>query len=131
MKTARLSVALCVVFLLGACTTTTERLQRYAGQDIREVMVDYGEPGNAFDMPDGLRAFQWIVHSSYTTPTHVSTHRVLRNKKDPDSWITSNVTIHGGDVVESSCLYTLLAHWDEQRQGWIVSSNHKPRVSCQ
>ncbi len=127
----KLVAGLAMALLLGGCATPGEQFKRYAGQDVREVMLDYGKPDNAFDMPDGQRAFQWVINRSYTTPTQVVTTRTPRSRENPDDWVSSNTTIFGGELVESTCLYTLLASWDEGRQRWLVSRERSPRVSCQ
>ena len=43
----------------------SEIMKGYVGRPVQDVMLDYGAPTNAFDMGDGRRAFQWIIHSSY------------------------------------------------------------------
>ena len=60
-----------VVALLTGCAS--QIMQGYVGKDVREVMLDYGAPANAFDMGDGRRAFQWVIGSSYTTPVSAKT----------------------------------------------------------
>ena len=59
-----------LLVILSGCAS--QIMQRYIGQDAREVVVDYGPPANAMDMGDGRRAFQWVMDSSYTTPTTTS-----------------------------------------------------------
>ncbi len=125
-----------IQFVVAAVAATvitgcvTDRFKTYSGSDIRDVMIDYGPPDSAFDLEGGWRAFQWIVHNSYTTPTHITTHRTLTNPKDYDSWISRRSTIVGGETVSNSCLYTLFATWEEARKTWIVSNERQPRTSC-
>ena len=44
------------ILILSGCAS--QIMNSYVGNDVREVMVDYGTPANAFDMGDGRRAFQ-------------------------------------------------------------------------
>ena len=114
--------------LLAGCMAN--QFSQYAGQDIREVMIDYGEPVNAFDMPDGTRAFQWVLNNSYQTPTEIVSHRNLDDQNDPDSWVFDRTTIFGGERVESSCLYTLRARWDGSIDGWRVIEVEPASMTC-
>jgi hypothetical protein len=121
-------IGLITTLFVGGCVS--DRFQNYGGQSIKDVMVDYGPPVNAFDMESGVRAFQWTMNSSYTTPTYINRQRMLLDKEDRNSWTSTNETISGGDYVESSCLYTLFAIWSELRKGWIVSTQRPYRVTC-
>ncbi|WP_207063551.1 hypothetical protein [Motiliproteus sp. SC1-56] len=122
---------LCVLAATVLAGCASNMLEKYAGKDIREVMVDYGEPVSAFDLPDGRRAFQWVQNNSYQTPTRIISHRQpVDRKSDPGSWVSNQTTIFGGEIVESSCLYTLIGRWDESIDGWRVLEEDGGRMTC-
>jgi len=128
MRLASLSILL---LLFGGCVSSASQImQSYVGQDVRIVMVDYGPPNNAFDMPGGQRAFQWVMGRSYTTPAHAQTTGTV-NVQGPTAWVNTNTTITGGQTINSKCLYTLFANWNEQTKGWIVNSYRKPSLRCE
>ena len=119
---------LLIILLLNGCAS--QIMRDYIGKDVREVMVDYGPPSNAFDMGDGRRAFQWVIGSSYTTPTNATTTGSV-NTYGSTSWVNSNTTITGGQTVNSSCIYTLFARWNERTSGWVVTEFKKPKIICE
>ena len=116
------------VALLAGCASSI--LQSYVSRDVRDVMLDYGPPANAFDMGDGRRAFQWVKGSAYTTPTYATTNAVASGA-GRNAWVTSNTQISGGQTITSRCVYTLFAEWNESRQGWKVVSFNKPATLCE
>jgi hypothetical protein len=93
-------------------------------------MVDYGVPVNAFDMGDGRRAFQWVMTSSTTMPTHATTSGSVTTTGNM-AWVNSNTRITGGQTITSTCTYTMFATWDESRQGWMVVDFRKPNLMCE
>jgi hypothetical protein len=127
MRTFVVLVALCIV--LQGCASTI--MQSYVQQDLRTVMLDYGPPENAFDMPDGTRAFQWIMGKSRGTAASAFSTTNASVGSGAGSWVTSNTTITGGRAIESKCIYTLFARWEESTKGWAVVSFHKPPFMCE
>lgn len=119
---------LMLIFVLAGCAS--QIMKSYIGKDVRDAMLDYGPPSNAFDMGDGRRAFQWVRGSSYTTPAYANTTGSV-NTYGPTSWVNSNTTITGGQTVNSRCLYTMFARWDEERKGWILTDFKKPTFMCE
>jgi len=127
-----------IASFLSGCAS--QILKSYIGKDIREVMLDYGPPTNAFDMGDGRRAFQWVMNRSYTTPTtttpinatttgHISSYGVT-------SWINTNTTITGGQTIrgktiKSKCVYTLFGRWNTNVKSWFISNFKKPNFRCE
>ena len=105
-------------------------MQSYVGKDVREVMLDYGAPANAFDMGDDRRAFQWVVGKSYTTPVQATTYGSV-NAIGSTAWVNSNTTITGGQTVNSRCLYTLFGNWNDAKKGWFVTGFKEPNLMCQ
>src|SRR5688572_24647351 len=85
-----LSIALCVI--LAGCASSI--MNGYMGKSLQEAMLDYGPPSNAFDMPDGSRAFQWVMNSSGSTATMASTTGTVADRGSPGAW-SSNTQIGG------------------------------------
>ncbi len=119
---------LILIFVLGGCAS--QIMESYVGKDVREVMLDYGPPANAFDMGDGRRAFQWVIGSSYTTPVSATTTGSV-NTYGSTSWVNSNTTITGGQTINSKCVYTLFGQWNEDRKGWLITDFKKPNLMCE
>ena len=137
-----------VAFFLCGCAS--QIMKSYIGKDIREVVVDYGQPQNALDMGDGRRAFQWIMTKSRTTPVVVSTsgtsttssaingtvtgtlnNSYVRAKANSTTWLNSNTQITGGETIVSECVYTLFATWNEASKSWQVVGFREPRFTCE
>lgn len=116
------------VAMLNGCAS--QIMRSYIGKDVREVMLDYGAPANAFDMGDGRRAFQWVIGKSYTTPVTATTTGTVNNYNST-SWINSNTMITGGQTINSKCIYTLFAHWNEDINGWFITGFKKPNLTCE
>lgn len=115
------------IFVTGCASTI---MNSYISKDVREVMLDYGPPSNAFDMGDGRRAFQWVMKSSYVTPVVANTSGNF-SAYGNTAWVNSNTTISGGQAVTSSCTYTMLGRWDDSRKGWIITEFRKPNLMCE
>lgn len=116
------------ITVLTGCAS--QIMQAYVGKDVREVMLDYGAPANAFDMGDGRRAFQWVIGSSFTTPVTATTSGRV-NAIGNMAWVNSNTRITGGQTISSNCLYTLFGKWNESAQGWFVTDFKKPNLMCE
>lgn len=124
----KISLLILVAASLIGCAS--QIMQNYVGKDVREIMLDYGAPANAFDMGDGRRAFQWTIGSSYTVPTTAITTGSI-NTLGTATWVTSNTTITAGQAINSTCLYTLFAKWNEGTKGWFVTDFKKPNLMCE
>ena len=101
-------------------------MQGYVGKPLQEVMLDYGPPVNAFDMPDGTRAFQWSMSSTYVTPTTVTSTTMPAG----NIWMT-NTQISGGQPITSSCVYTMFARWNDEQGAWVFTDFRRPSALCQ
>jgi predicted small secreted protein len=122
MKT---SLAICALMILVAgCAADTMR--GYVGQDIRAVMLAYGLPANEIDLGGGIRAFQWSKVSVDTTPVSA----VTNTEKDRRGRRITQTQFVGGTQTVTNCLYTFLAAWDPQRNGWIVTGFRQPSLDC-
>ncbi len=133
-------IAIATIIFLGGCASKI--MQGFVGKDIRQVQLDYGPPVNAMDMGDGVRAFQWKMTSSYTTPTYVNSNSRgtgygssyntgYRTNYNMNAYVNTNTVITGGQTIDSSCLYTLFSRWDKARKGWIVTGFKKPNLMCE
>ena len=121
---------LACITLLTLTGCASQIMSSYIDKDIREVMVDYGAPSNAFDMGDGRRAFQWVMDDSYTTPTQSSTTGSIQVAGN-NAWVNSNTLITGGQTINSRCIYTMFARWNSVSQGWSVTDFRKPKFTCE
>ena len=122
----KLTALLATAILLTACVST--HMKQYVGRDIREVMVDGGEPANVFDMGDGRRAFQfyWGGGTFAVPQTTTTTGSVVGN-----SVYLSSTTLPGGVVHSPGCLITYFARYDDGGDAWIVSDIAYPdRLVC-
>ena len=122
----KLSALLAATLLLAACVST--HMEQYVGRDIRDVMVDSGEPVNVFDMGDGRRAFQfyWGGGTIAVPQKTTTTGSVVGNTVYLDS-----TTYPGGVVHNPGCLITYFARHDEANNAWIVSEISYPeRLVC-
>lgn len=120
----RLILAFALAVSSAGCAS--QIMQGYIGEPIQEVMIDYGPPINAFDMPDGTRAFQWSMSSTYVTPTNVTTTTTPAG----NMWFT-NTRITGGQAITSSCVYTMFARWDDEQRTWIFTDFRRPNMMCE
>lgn len=118
-----------ILILLSLSGCASAIMSGYIGKDVREIALDYGPPVNAIDMGDGTRAFQWVMNSSYTTPITANTTGYATT--GPNAWVNTNTVVSGGQSINSSCIYTLLAKWSDATNGWIVSDYRKPKLMCE
>lgn len=128
----KLVSALVLCLTLAGCAS--QIMQGYVGQPVQNVMLDYGAPQNAFDMPDKTRVFQWEMSDSYTTPTHVNTYgsgSAYGYGNSANVWMTSNSTITGGQTINSKCVYSLFARWNKKDQSYYVTGFKKPNIMCE
>ena len=80
-------------------------------------MVDHGPPSNAFDMPDGRRAFQWTEETTHNSGSA--------------TWVNSNTQIYGGQTETSECFFTFFGVWEENQNAWIITDFNKPDFLCE
>lgn len=91
------------------------------GKDLTEVMVQYGQPAGSFDMPDGRKAFQWRVDSSYMMPT-TTTYTAYGN--------IGTAYTTGGGVVSGTCFYTLYGE-KNRSNSYTITSFAPPPPGCE
>ncbi len=130
MKRWKVSAAAAAVLActaLAGCATST--MKSYVGHNVADVALDFGPPANAFDMPDGRRAFQWRLRLHEVKPSYVNEHRqVLRYGEM--AWVGSPTPIYGGQPLAGKCVWTLFATWQEAVHGWMVGELRKPPYVC-
>ena len=149
MKKTIISILIITItLLLDGCASKI--MESYIGKDVRTAVIDYGPPANAIDLGNGQRAFQWVMHHSYTTPTYISTSGTattngygyanvnnygygsnIYGNYNATTWLNSNTVISGGDVIHSKCIYTIFAKWDKNRKAWIITGYKKPPLACE
>ena len=121
----RAFVAVCAsVVLLAACVADTMR--SYVGKDIRAIELAYGPPVNQIDLGNGVQAFQWRKVSVDTTPASA----VSTIEKDKKGRKITETQFVGGTQTVSTCLYTFIAAWNPERNGWIVTGFRQPSFDC-
>lgn len=130
----KLTPILCVlsVLLLTACAS--QILQEYVGNPVQTVMLDYGPPVNAFDMPDKSRVFQWSMTQSYTTPIQVSTYgtgTAVGTGNFATGWMNNNSIITGGQTFTDTCIYSLFTKWNKEEKTWYVTGFKPPNIMCE
>jgi hypothetical protein len=131
MTTARLAVLpviLMALAALGGCATGVT-MRSYVGHNVTDATLDYGAPVNAFDMPDGSRAFQWRLDFEHVPPTYANTSGPVTRYGDM-TWTSTHTAIYGGQPLIDKCVYTLFAVWDDSRHGWTVRGFRRPNILC-
>ncbi|WP_299327595.1 hypothetical protein [Parasphingopyxis sp.] len=102
----------------------------FVGDPIQQVMVRYGPPANAFDMPDGTRAFQWVMDRSYVTPTYQSNTGSATAIGNSVYW-SQNTQISGGQPINHRCAYTMYGRWDDNLETWVMTGFERPPLACE
>ncbi len=128
------------VCVLSACAS--QIMQSYIGQPVQAIMLDYGAPSNAFDMPDKTRVFQWSMSTSYITPINVHTTGNVNTlgsgtaignsfHGSANSWMNSNTQITGGQTYNNNCVYSMFTKWNEKDKTWYVTGFKAPKLMCE
>ncbi len=125
------------LFLLMAlpitgCTTRHASLEAFVDADIQQVITEYGLPLVAYDMEDGTRDFQWVIHSS-ERPAYAASSGALLDPEQQFEQASVKQTIipmFNAEPVLPDCLYTLKARWDDDAKSWVVTDYHKPTSGC-
>lgn len=118
--------AICLALALTGCASSI--MKGFVGQPLQSVMIKYGAPANAFDMPDGTRAFQWIMSSTYVTPTYATNSGYATPMGNSVYW-QQNTQIHGGQPITNTCAYTMFGRWNGT--AWVMTGYSKPNLMCQ
>lgn len=121
-------IGLLVIFSFNGCASKI--MQGYVGKDVRKVMFSYGKPSNVFNIGKGKRAFQWNKNSTYVTPTYTNTSGYLSRYGSVATY-NAYTTTTGGQVIHSSCVYTLFSTWSSKKKAWVVTGFQKPNFACE
>jgi len=122
-------VILAFAVTLAGCATATGTMRGYIGRPLQSAMATYGPPDFAFDMPDGRRAFQWLITTGFQAPTQTVVSANIYSPPGGLTTVTGQSTTYGGQRVEQSCRYTMYATWDGA--AWIFESYEQPSFWCQ
>lgn len=113
--------------LLGGCASSI--MSGFVGKPVESVMVRYGQPVSVFDMPDGRRAFQWQINSSFVMPGSAHTNTNIFAPPGSFAQVNSFTTYTPAQQINSSCLYTMYGEW---RGGmWVLVGYEKPNLMCE
>jgi hypothetical protein len=107
-------------------------MKQFIGKDARYIQVEDGPPVNVFDLPHGVRAFQYRWGGgTYVMPTTTTTSGEVQLIGNAAYYTEQKIESGGAVVSSEGCLLTYFAKWDAIRQGWIVSGISYPkRVFC-
>lgn len=119
-----------VVSLLAMSACASQTMRRYMGQPVQAAIARNGPPTNAFDMPDGRRAFQWSRSGQFTTPVQASNSGNIYAAGNA-AWWTQNTTITGGQPINVSCHYTVYARWNASANAWIMETFEPIPYQCE
>ena len=119
-------ILLAVAVLAGLVGCVADTMREYVGQDVRQVELTYGPPSNAVDLGNNTRAFQWFRMKTSTTPgsAYTTTSKDKRGNKVSTTQYTAPTTS------VDRCLYTFIAAWNPQANGWIVTGIREPSLNC-
>ncbi|WP_162497423.1 hypothetical protein [Roseovarius dicentrarchi] len=111
--------------ILAGCAAPV--LDKYMGRSIVDPMLDFGQPAEVFDLPDGRRAYQWSVDKQASRP---SPRPVIGVGIGVGRGGWGNVTTIGTsyETYTKSCRYTLIA--SPRGGGWVVTDQRKPAPGC-
>ncbi len=105
-------------FMVGCAS---DIMQGMVGKDVTEVIAERGPPMNVFDMPDGRKAFQWKIDSTYMMPSN-TTVTAYGN--------TATAITTGGGMFDSTCFYTLYGKPNPQKSYTVVGFQ-PPNAMCE
>lgn len=111
---------------LAGCAST--HMKQYVGQDIRAVILNDGPPLHAMDMGDGTRAFLYpFGGGTFNAPAFTTTTGSV-TRTGSTVWLDSTaITVGGGTFTVPPCMMSYLAHWDAQRNTWIIHAYRVPQ----
>lgn len=112
-----------VLFSLTACAS--QIMEGFVGKDVTEVQLQYGPPIAVLDMPDGRKAFQWRMDSTFVMPSTTTYSGVASG-----NWMTGSAYTTGGGVFSTPCFYTLFAQ-PNAKKSYTVVGLQKPKLDCE
>lgn len=106
--------------LLTACLST--QMKKMVGLPVQEAAIEYGQPSNVIDMPDGRRVFQFEKRESGYLPATTTTQGSVWG----NTWSATSTTF-GGHPIESKCTLTFYTRWDDALGAWVVTDYRVPK----
>jgi hypothetical protein len=90
--------------------------------------VQDGAPVAVFDLPDGVRAFQYRWGGgTYVLPRTTTTSGQVHLVGESVYYSEQRLETGGQVLSSEGCLITYLARWDRAAQGWIVYDISYPK----
>lgn len=117
-----IAFAAAAVSLAGCASQIMEGM---IGKDVSQVVAQYGPPVNAFDTPDGRRAFQWRMENAVIMPTTTTA-----SAYGYGNYATGTAMTTGGYMGTEVCFYTLYTQ-KHGKTGWTITGFEKPRAACE
>jgi hypothetical protein len=117
---------LAAVLMIGGCATQV--MQGYIGRPVQSAMASYGPPDVVFEMPDGRRAFQWVMTSSGVTPRQSYGQANIYAPPGAFAQVNTQTMTFGGNPYSMTCRYTMYATWNGS--AWIFDSYEPPAFGC-
>ena len=112
----KIIVYLGIVLFVTGCVSS--HMKQYIGKDISYVMIDSGKPVNVFDMPNGLKAYQFYWGGGdFVVPQTTTTQGSINSFGQFSSTTT---TTPGGVYSSKGCLITYFTKEDKKTKRWIV-----------
>ena len=126
------AAAVCGVLVLGCAGCASTHMKPFIGKDVRYIQVEDGAPVNVFDLPGGVRAFQYQWGGGrYYAPKTTTTSGQVQLVGDAAYYTEQKLETGGGVVDSPGCLVTYMARWNGDKQGWIVAEIAYPhRMFC-
>ncbi len=124
-RASHILTGLVLAAMLMGCAAPV--LDKYMGRSIVDPMLDFGQPAEVFDLPDGRRAYQWEVDKQASRP---SPRPVIGVGIGVGRGGWGNVTTIGTsyETYTKTCRYTLIA--TRRGTGWIVTDQRNPAPGC-
>lgn len=119
-----------VVWALCGCAA--DIMKDFVGKDISTVIAQRGPPSASFDMPDGRKAFQWTIDSSYVMPTYTTVTGSGYGTAYGNTLVTNSTATamtSGGGMLSQRCFYTLYGQ-KNQSNSYTVVGFEPPIPAC-
>jgi hypothetical protein len=111
--------------LLTGCIST--HMERFIGEDIREVVMSDGPPYNVFDYGDERRVFQFYIGGMTSVlPGAQSTSQSAYTIGSPIYASALAITAPAQTAQNPGCLVNYIAEWRAADQAWVVTEIRYP-----
>ena len=119
------TISVVLIFALFGCAA--EVMNGFVGKDVSQAVAQYGPPINAYDLPDGRRAFQWRIDKAMVMPT-TTTFNGYGTNYGYGTAVSGSAMTTGGYMGNKACFYTLYTKGSGNR--WTVVGYEPPRPGC-